>query len=80
MRGVAFIVAVAVVAEVGDFRRLDNPRQLMAYLELASPEHSSGTSIRRAEITPTSDYPPPTLRIYTSSRPAPPGYLPLNKA
>jgi transposase len=28
---VAFIVAVTVVAEVGDFRRFDNPRQLMAY-------------------------------------------------
>ena len=28
----AFIVAVTVVAEVGDFQRLDIPRQLMAYL------------------------------------------------
>ena len=34
MRGVAFIVAVTVVAEVGDFSRFDNPRQLMAYLGL----------------------------------------------
>ena len=32
MRGVAFIVAATVVAEVGDFARFDNPRQLMAYL------------------------------------------------
>ena len=30
MRGVAFIVAVTVAAEVGDFSRFDNPRQLMA--------------------------------------------------
>ena len=29
MRGAAFIVAVTVVAEVGDFQRFDNPRQLM---------------------------------------------------
>ena len=40
MRGVALIVAVTVVAEVGDFRRFDNPRQLMAYLGLVPREHS----------------------------------------
>ena len=34
MRGVAFIVAVTLVAEVGDFSRFANPRQLMAYLGL----------------------------------------------
>jgi len=34
MRGVALIVAVTVVAEVGDFRRFTNARQLMAYLGL----------------------------------------------
>jgi transposase len=32
MRGVSLIVASALVAEVGDFGRFDNPRQLMAYL------------------------------------------------
>ena len=31
MCGVALVVAVTVVAEVGDFRRFANPRQLMAY-------------------------------------------------
>ncbi|PVA08958.1 IS110 family transposase [Pelagivirga sediminicola] len=51
MRGVAFIVAVTVVAEVGDFRRFDNPRQLMAYLGLTPSEHSSGASVRRGGIT-----------------------------
>ena len=51
MRGVAFIVAVTVVAEVGDFWRFDNPRQLMAYLGLTPSEHSSGTSVRRGGIT-----------------------------
>ena len=34
MRGVAFIVAVTLAAEVGDFSRFANPRQLMAYLGL----------------------------------------------
>jgi transposase len=51
MRGVAFIVAVTVVAEVGDFNRFDNPRQLMAYLGLTPSEHSSGASVRRGGIT-----------------------------
>lgn len=51
MRGVAFIVAVIVVAEVGDFGRFDNPRKLMVYLGLTPAEHSSGASIRRGGIT-----------------------------
>jgi transposase len=51
MRGVGFIVAVTVVAEVGDFSRFDNPRQLMAYLGLVPCEHSSGASVRRSGIT-----------------------------
>ncbi len=51
MRGVGLIVAVTVVAEVGDFSRFQNPRQLMAYLGLVPSEHSSGrgrTACRRA--------------------------------
>jgi hypothetical protein len=34
MRGVALVVAVTVVAEVGDFRRFANARRLMAHLGL----------------------------------------------
>ena len=51
MRGVALVVAVTVVAEVGDSRRFANARQLMAYLGLVPSEHSSGTSVRRGGIT-----------------------------
>jgi transposase len=51
MRGVAFVAAVTVVAEVGDFTRFDNPRQVMAYLGLTPSEHSSGTATRRGGIT-----------------------------
>lgn len=51
MRGVALISAVTVVAEVGDFTRFANPRQLMAYLGLVPSEHSSGTKVRRGGIT-----------------------------
>nr|WP_244485713.1 transposase [Bradyrhizobium tropiciagri] len=51
MRGVPFIVAVTVVAEVGDCSRFDNPRQLMAFLGLVPSGHSSGATIRRGGIT-----------------------------
>lgn len=51
MRGVAFIVAVTMVAEVGDFHRFDNPRQLMAYLGLTPSECSSGNTVRLGGIT-----------------------------
>src|SRR4029079_12068523 len=51
MRGVALVAAVTVVAEVGDFRRFANARQLMAYLGLVPSEHSSGSTVRRAGIT-----------------------------
>ena len=47
MRGVALINAVTIVAEVGDFARFGNPRQLMAYLGLVPSEHSSGIRVRR---------------------------------
>jgi transposase len=51
LRRVGLIVAVTVVAEVGDFSRFANPRQLMAYLGLVPSEHLSGTSVRRGGIT-----------------------------
>jgi transposase len=51
MRGVAFINAVTLVAEIGDFARFDNPRQLMAYVGLVPSEHSTGDSVRRGGIT-----------------------------
>lgn len=42
----AFIVAVTVVAKVGDFERFDNPRQVMAYLGLTPSDYSRGASVR----------------------------------
>jgi len=41
MRGVSFGVAVTFVAEIGDLRRFDNPRQLMAFRLLATGTESS---------------------------------------
>jgi transposase len=40
MRGVSFGVAVTFVAEIGDLRRFDNPRQLMAFLGLVPSDRS----------------------------------------
>lgn len=51
MRGVAFMTAVTFVVEVGDVRRFDNPRQLMAYLGLVPSEHSTGERVKRGGIT-----------------------------
>jgi len=51
LRGVALIVAVTIVAEVGDFTRFSNPKQLMAYLGLIPGEHSSGGKVRPRVIT-----------------------------
>ncbi len=52
-RGVSLIVAVTVLAEIGDLGRFDNPAQLMAYLGLVPSEHSSGDTIKRGGITKT---------------------------
>ena len=47
MRDIALINAVVLVAEVGDFTRFSNPRQLMAYFGLVPGERSSAETIRR---------------------------------
>src|SRR4051812_49983038 len=51
MRGIAFLSAVVLAAEVGDFRRFATPRQLMAWLGLVPSEHSSGAKVERGGIT-----------------------------
>jgi transposase len=51
MRGVAFLSAVTFVAEIGDVRRFDTLRQLMAYLGLVPSESSTGKQVRRGGIT-----------------------------
>jgi transposase len=53
LRGFALINAATVVAEIGDLRRFDTPRQLMAYLGMVPSEHSTGDSVRRGGITKT---------------------------
>jgi transposase len=51
MRGASFLVAVTVAAEIGDLRRFDHPRQLMAFLGLVPRERSTGDTVRRAGLT-----------------------------
>ena len=52
-RGVSLIVAITVLAEIGDLSRFESPDQLMAYLGLVPLEHSSGDKIKRGGITKT---------------------------
>jgi len=52
-RGVSLVVAVTVLAELGDLTRFAKPSQLMAHLGLVPSEHSSGESIKRGGITKT---------------------------
>jgi transposase len=51
LRGVSFVTAVGLVVEIGDIRRFDHPRQLMAFLGLVPSEYSSGPRVRRGGIT-----------------------------
>jgi transposase len=51
LRGVAWIVALTVVAELGDLTRFDNPRQLAAFVGLTPSEHSSGAKRKLGAIT-----------------------------
>ena len=51
LRGVQWLTAITVVAELGDLTRFDNPRQLAAYVGLIPSEYSSGSSRRQGGIT-----------------------------
>ncbi len=46
-----FLVAVGTIAELGDLRRFDHPRKLMAYLGLVPKENSSGDNRKQGGIT-----------------------------
>jgi transposase len=53
LRGVRWVVAITIVAELGDLTRFDNPRQLAAFVGLIPSEHSSGGKRRLGGITKT---------------------------
>jgi transposase len=50
-RGVNTLAAMILLVEIGDFRRFERPRQLMAYLGLVPSEYSSGDHERRGALT-----------------------------
>jgi hypothetical protein len=45
LRGVQFLVAITVVAELGDLTRFDSPRQLAAFVGLVPSEYSTGRRV-----------------------------------
>ena len=51
LRGIAFISAVAIAAEVGDLRRFSTAGKFMSYVGLVPSEHSSGQKEKRGSIT-----------------------------
>jgi transposase len=50
-RGFKTHAAMVIATELGDVRRFENPRQLMAYVGLVPSEHSSGDRRRLGSIT-----------------------------
>jgi transposase len=51
MRGIDLVVAVTVLAEIGDLSRFQSPRELMGYLGLVPSESSTGDTVHRGGIT-----------------------------
>jgi transposase len=51
LRGIDWVSAIGLTAEIGDMQRFSHPRQLMAYLGLVPSEHSSGDRVTRGSIT-----------------------------
>ncbi|GAB3313200.1 IS110 family RNA-guided transposase [Haliea atlantica] len=53
LRGIDFVAAATLLAELGDLRRFARPRDLMGYVGLVPGEHSSGSRRRLGAITKT---------------------------
>jgi transposase len=53
LRGIDFVAAITLVAELGDLSRFANPRQLMSFLGLVPSEHSTGQTRHQGAITKT---------------------------
>lgn len=53
LRGVEFVAAVTLIAELGDLARFAHPKRLMSYLGLVPSEYSTGESRVQGKITKT---------------------------
>ena len=51
LRGIDFVAAVTLVAELGDLKRFAHPRELMSFLGLVPSEYTSGDSRHLGKIT-----------------------------
>ena len=51
LRGIRFLSAITLVAELGDIRRFANPRSLMNFVGLTPSEYSSGNRKKQGGIT-----------------------------
>jgi transposase len=49
--GIGFVIAITILAHIGDPRRLRNPQELAAFAGLVPREHSTGERISRGSIT-----------------------------
>ena len=72
---VDYLTALAMVVEIGDFRRFETAEQFMAFLGLVPSEHSSGGKRRQGAITKTGNGHLRRLLVesswhYRSNRPA----------
>ncbi|MBT2748347.1 MULTISPECIES: IS110 family transposase [unclassified Lysobacter] len=56
LRGIQFTAAMAILAEVGDLSRFQNPRQLMAWLGITPSEYSSGARRKLGGITKAGNF------------------------
>jgi transposase len=50
-KGIKTLIALSLIAEIGDFRRFSSAAQFMAFLGLVPSEHSSGNKRRQGGIT-----------------------------
>ena len=50
-KGFQEVAASTIISELGDLRRFENPRKLMAFVGLVPTEHSSGGTRRQGSIT-----------------------------
>lgn len=53
LRGIDFVAAATLAAEIGDFSRFAHPTELMGFLGLVPSEHSTGGTRRQGDITKT---------------------------
>jgi transposase len=52
-RGICTLTALALISEIGDFRRFAHPRELASWLGITPAEYSSGDQQHRGHITKT---------------------------